>query len=122
MFGRGNSGNDGGNGGDHDDRALGPPMAVPDVPPLRIWDVVQRQNQWSERRVVEAHEMEMAPDGSVFRWRQFYKDERGLPHNFIVLTVFRPIDGWLEYSERKPEPVPQLVVPPGAGSRNVTLM
>jgi hypothetical protein len=63
--------------------------------------------------VVEAHEIEMAPDGTVVRWREFYKDEHGMPGNRISLTIFRPMDGWLEYTERKPQPAPLLVAPSG---------
>jgi hypothetical protein len=113
------------NGGDdnHDDRAIGPPMSAPEVPPVRIWDVVLRQNQWSERRVVEAHEIEMSQDLSVVRWREFFKDEQGMPGNRVTLTIVRPVDGWIEYEERKPEPKTQLVTPAGGaiGGGNVTL-
>jgi hypothetical protein len=47
------------------------------------------------------------------RWREFYKDEQGMPGNRISLTIFRPMDGWLEYTERKPQPAPLLVAPSG---------
>lgn len=101
MWGRGGSNDDDG-GNNHDDRQIGPPMSAPEVPPFRIWDVTQRQGTWEHRRVVEAHEIEMAPEGTVVRWREFYKDEQGMPGNRISLTIFRPMDGWLEYTERKP--------------------
>ena len=111
MFGRNNDGDN----NNHDDRPLGPPMSVPDVPPLRIWDVVQRQNQMCERRVVEAHDIEMSQDLTVIRWREFYKDAQGMPGNRVTLTIVRPIDGWLEYTERKPEAAPRLITPAGMG-------
>ena len=110
MFGRSNDGN-----GNNDDHAIGPPMTAPDVPPLRTWDVTLRQGEWSERRVVEAHDIDFTPDGSIIRWATLYKDERGMPGSRVSLTIFRPVDGWVEYSERVPEPTSILLPPTGGG-------
>lgn len=107
MFGsRGNDGDD-----NHDDRSIGPPRSAPDVPPVRIWDVTLRQGEWFEKRTVEAHELEMAPDGSIVRWRLFFKDEQGMPGNRITLTIVKPMDGWVEYEERKPAQKPLILFP-----------
>ena len=106
MFGSNNQDN----GGNHDDRALGPPMSIPDIPPMRVWNVMQRQGGWFEQRIVEAHEIEMSPDFSVVRWREFFKDEHGMPNSRIALTIVKAADGWLEYSEQKPEPVTKVVL------------
>jgi hypothetical protein len=85
---------------EYEDRALGPAVPVPDIPPYRTWDVTLRQGSWSETLEIVAHEIEMAPDYSVIRWREFFKDAQGLPGNRVLLVLVKAQDGWLKISER----------------------
>lgn len=86
----------------------GRPMPIPDLPPYRTWHVTQRQmakdgSMWTKEQDIRAHDVELTPNGGVIRWMEWFFGPERQPEKRVLLSVFRPIDGWVEYSEGLPE-------------------
>jgi hypothetical protein len=94
-----------------DDRQDGPPMSIPELPPLRTFRVtksygvnVDAEACDTETFDVKAHEAEINTAGNLLRFRAYFIDPQFGPTSRVVRFIMRPEHAWLEYEETLPEP------------------